>query len=123
LRLEIERIRDIANGGFEPRLQSFARLEIVAEEAEIVRRIFGAFAVGQSPKAISAPASGATSRAASASSHVLNAGVLVWNRQRFVKDPPTGEDGWGHSSSLLDRMSQMMEGRIDGRRRRYAGRG
>ena len=84
--------------------------EIVPEEAEIVRRIFREFAAGKSPKAIavdlnrdgsSRPArtclgrhqhSGPpVSRGTGIINNELYAGVLVWNRLRFVKDPSTGQ--------------------------------
>ena len=83
--------------------------EIIAEEAKIVRRIFRAFAAGQSPKAIAVELNkdgirgplgrawgdtsirGHASRGTGILNNELYAGVLVWNRQRFVKDPATGK--------------------------------
>jgi DNA invertase Pin-like site-specific DNA recombinase len=83
--------------------------EIVAEEAATVRRIFRAFAAGKSPKAIAIElnkegvpgplgrAWGDTSirghvwRGSGILNNELYAGVLVWNRQRFVKDPAAGK--------------------------------
>ncbi|MFD2238195.1 recombinase family protein [Aureimonas populi] len=83
--------------------------EIVLEEAEIVRRIFREFASGKSPKAIAVDLNrdgvpgplgrawgdtsirGHVSRSTGIINNELYAGVLVWNRQRFVKDPSTGK--------------------------------
>lgn len=79
------------------------------EEASIVRRIFAAFAEGKSPRAIAAmlnkdgiPGPSGTTWGASTiygnwrrGTGILNnelyIGKLVWNRQRFVKDPATGK--------------------------------
>ena len=83
--------------------------EIIADEAAIVRRIFLAFAAGKSPKAIAVELNkegipgplgrawgdtsirGHVSRGTGILNNELYAGVLVWNRQRFVKDPATGK--------------------------------
>ncbi|WP_425646815.1 recombinase family protein [Agrobacterium leguminum] len=83
--------------------------EIVPEEAAIVRRIFREFASGKSPKAIAVDLNregvpgplgrawgdtsirGHVSRGTGVINNELYAGVLVWNRQRFVKDPTTGK--------------------------------
>ena len=83
--------------------------EIVPEEAEIVRRIFREFASGKSPKAIAVDLNkdgvpgplgrawgdtsirGHASRGTGIVNNELYAGVLVWNRLRFVKDPSTGK--------------------------------
>jgi len=83
--------------------------EIIVEEARIVRRIFGAFAAGKSPKAIAVELNkdgirgplgrawgdtsirGHVSRGTGILNNELYAGILVWNRQRFVKDPATGK--------------------------------
>lgn len=83
--------------------------EIVPEEAEVIRRIFREFASGKSPKAIAVDlnkdgipgplgrAWGDTSirghacRGTGILNNELYAGVLVWNRQRFIKDPSTGK--------------------------------
>jgi len=86
-------------------------------EAAIVRRIFEEFAAGKSPKAIAVqlnregiPSPGSKSKSAKGrggwgqstingnrrrGTGILNndlyIGVLVWNRQRFIKDPETGK--------------------------------
>ncbi|MDF3809961.1 MULTISPECIES: recombinase family protein [Rhodopseudomonas] len=82
--------------------------EIVPEEAAIVRRIFREFASGKSPKAIAVDLNregipgplgrawgdtsirGHRTRGTGIVNNELYAAVLVWNRQRFVKDPATG---------------------------------
>ena len=82
---------------------------IHADEASVVRRIFAAFAEGKSPRAIAAllnkdgiPGPSGTAWGASTiygnwrrGTGILNnelyVGKLVWNRQRFVKDPATGK--------------------------------
>ena len=84
-------------------------LEIHAEEAAIVRRIFRAFAAGVSPKAVAktlnqeeipGPAGSAWSpstihgharRGTGILNNELYVGRRVWNRQRFLKDPDTGK--------------------------------
>ncbi|MIL09527.1 recombinase family protein, partial [Salmonella enterica subsp. enterica] len=83
--------------------------EIVANEAEVVRRIFGEFAAGKSPRAIAVDLNrdgvpgplgqawgdtsirGHKTRGTGIINNELYAGVLVWNRLRFVKDPSTGK--------------------------------
>jgi site-specific DNA recombinase len=83
--------------------------EIVPEEADIVCRIFREFASGKSPKAIAVELNkegipgplgrawgdtsirGHVSRGTGVLNNELYAGVLVWNRQCFVKDPTTGK--------------------------------
>jgi site-specific DNA recombinase len=78
-------------------------------EAAIVRRIFQEFAVGKSPRAIATDLNrdgipgplgrswgdttirGHTCRGNGVVNNELYAGVLVWNRQRFIKDPNTGK--------------------------------
>jgi DNA invertase Pin-like site-specific DNA recombinase len=77
-------------------------------EAEIVRRIFHEFATGKSPRAIAVDLNresvpgpfgnawgdttirGHASRGNGILNNELYVGRLVWNRQRFIKDPSTG---------------------------------
>uniref|UniRef100_UPI00109C6A50 recombinase family protein n=1 Tax=Candidatus Halocynthiibacter alkanivorans TaxID=2267619 RepID=UPI00109C6A50 len=83
--------------------------EINADEAEVVRRIFSDYVIGKSPRAIAGAlnAAGITGPRGSAwgmstiygnwrrGTGILNnelyIGRLVWNRQRFIKDPDTGK--------------------------------
>lgn len=83
--------------------------EIIPEEAATVRRIFREFAAGKSPKAIAKDLNregvpgplgrawgdtsirGHVSRGTGIVNNELYAGVLVWNRLHFVKDPSTGK--------------------------------
>ncbi|MBP2147446.1 recombinase family protein [Xanthobacter flavus] len=83
--------------------------EIHDGEAEVVRRIFTEFADGSSPREIVArlnaegvtgprggqwnasTINGSRERANGIIRNELYAGRLVWNRQRFVKDPDTGK--------------------------------
>lgn len=78
-------------------------------EALVVRRIFREFASGKSPRAIVSDLNrdaipgpfgrswsdttvrGNTSRGTGILNNELYAGVLVWNRQRFIKNPATGK--------------------------------
>ncbi len=78
-------------------------------EAAIVRRIFREFAAGKSPRAIATDLNrdgipgpfghtwgdttirGHACRGNGVVNNELYAGVLVWNRQRFIKDPNTGK--------------------------------
>src|SRR5712664_2132490 len=78
-------------------------------EAAIVRRIFREFAVGKSPRAIATDLNrdgipgplgrswgdttirGHACRGNGVVNNELYAGMLVWNRQRFIKDPNTGK--------------------------------
>jgi len=78
-------------------------------EAAIVRRIFREFAAGNSPRAIATDLNrdgipgplgrswgdttirGHACRGNGVVNNELYAGVLVWNRQRFIKDPNTGK--------------------------------
>ena len=83
--------------------------EIVPEEAAIVRRIFNDYAGGASPKQIAkalnaegirgprgalwSPSTihGSAERGIGILHNELYIGRLVWNRQRFLKDPDTGK--------------------------------
>lgn len=83
--------------------------EIDANEARIVRRIFEAFAAGQSPKAIAKDLNreqipgprgllwrdtairGHRQRGTGIVNNELYLGRLIWNRLRYVKDPGTGK--------------------------------
>jgi DNA invertase Pin-like site-specific DNA recombinase len=78
-------------------------------EAAIVRRIFREFAAGKSPRAIATDLNrdgirgpfghtwgdttirGHACRGNGVVNNELYSGVLVWNRQRFIKDPKTGK--------------------------------
>jgi len=78
-------------------------------EAEIVRRVFREFAAGKSPKAIAADLNrdgipgpnakawgdttirGHVCRRTGIVNNELYAGVLVWNRLRYIKNPATGK--------------------------------
>jgi site-specific DNA recombinase len=82
--------------------------EIVEHEAEVVRRIFNEFAAGASPKTIvhkfnregiAGPSGkgwtpstihGNPKRGNGILNNELYIGKLVWNRQRFLKDPASG---------------------------------
>ena len=82
---------------------------IHTEEAAVVRRIFAAYADGRSPKhiaaalnreGITAPGGGAWGfstilgsprRGNGILNNSLYVGRMVWNRQRFIKDPDTGK--------------------------------
>ncbi|WP_309085774.1 recombinase family protein [Chelativorans sp.] len=83
--------------------------EIVPEEAEIVRRVFRKFAAGMSPRGIARELNeqgiagpdgnlwndttirGHAKRGTGLINNELYIGRLVWNRQRYVKDPATGK--------------------------------
>jgi site-specific DNA recombinase len=83
--------------------------EIVADEAEIIRRIFREFAAGISPRTIARRLNddgipgpdgklwndttlrGHVKRGTGILNNELYIGRLVWNRQRYVKDPSTGK--------------------------------
>ena len=82
---------------------------IIEDEARIIRRIFEAFAAGKSPRAIAVALNkegirgprgrswgpstiyGNWRRGTGILNNELYVGRLVWNRQRFVKDPQTGK--------------------------------
>lgn len=82
--------------------------EIIPDEADTIHRIFKEFASGKSPKAIAVDLNregvpgplgrawgdtsirGHVSRGTGIINNELYAGVLVWNRLRYIKDPSTG---------------------------------
>ena len=84
------------------------RLEIVEVEASVVRRIFDSYAAGRSPRDIAAAlnregvlgprggpwnastVAGSRKRANGILQNALYVGLIVWNRQSFIKDPDTG---------------------------------
>ncbi len=84
------------------------RLEIDEAEAEVVRRIFAAYAAGQPPRALAATLNregipgprggpwnastigGSRKRRNGILQNELYVGRIVWNRQSFIKDPETG---------------------------------
>jgi site-specific DNA recombinase len=89
--------------------QARGEREIDAPEAAVVRRIFEEFVVGKSPRAIARQLNaeciagpdgrpwldttlrGHAARGTGILRNELYVGRLVWNRQRFVKDPATGK--------------------------------
>jgi site-specific DNA recombinase len=97
-------VRRLENG-----LVTTGEREIVSEEAAIVRRIFNDYAAGASPKQIAkalnaesvrgprgalwSPSTihGSAERGIGILHNELYVGRLVWNRQRFLKDPDTGK--------------------------------
>lgn len=84
-------------------------MEIAAEEAAVVRRIFTAYAAGQSPRSIAKVLNaegipgprggkwtaslllGGAGRQTGLLRNRLYIGERVWNRQRFIKDPSSGK--------------------------------
>ena len=89
----------------------YGERRIKAEEVEIVRRIFREFAAGTSPRRIAMALNkegvpgplgrtwgdttirGHVSRGTGLINNELYIGRLVWNRQRYIKDPSTGKRG------------------------------
>ena len=83
-------------------------MEVVLEEAAIIRRLFGNYAGGLSPRSIAKTFNaegvhgprggrwtaslilGNATRETGVLRNRLYAGERVWNRQRFIKDPATG---------------------------------
>jgi hypothetical protein len=94
--------------GYRPTPGEPGRLQIVDDEAEIVRRIFAAYAGGKSPRDIAgdlnrdgvAPPRGTSWNASTINGNCergtgilqnpIYGGEIVWNRVRMVKDPSTG---------------------------------
>ena len=95
--------------GYRPVSGRPGELEIVEEEAEIVRRIFTAYAAGRPPREIAGelnrervpPPRGARWNASTINGNAqrgnglifneLYAGRIVWNKVRMVKNPDTGK--------------------------------
>lgn len=95
--------------GYRPVLGKPGVLEIVEDEAAVIRRIFGAYAVGTAPRAIAAalnsegvaPPRGSRWNASTINGsgkrghgilrNPLYSGKQIWNRVRMVKDPSTGK--------------------------------
>ncbi|WP_309085773.1 recombinase family protein [Chelativorans sp.] len=95
--------------GYRPVPGRPGELEIVEEEARVVRRIFSAYAAGQAPRDIAgalnregiAPPRGARWNASTINGNAqrgaglifneLYAGRIVWNKVRMVKNPDTGK--------------------------------
>jgi site-specific DNA recombinase len=94
--------------GYRPALGKRGELEIVDEEAEVVRRIFREYVAGKTPREIAhalnkdgiRPPRGANWTSSTINGNkkrhhgiILNelyAGIVVWNRVRMTKDPDTG---------------------------------
>lgn len=94
--------------GYRPVLGHSGDLEIVAEEADVVRRIFDLYAAGASPRMIAgqlnaegilpprgtrwnaSTINGSRARANGILGNRLYAGEIVWNKVKMVKDPDTG---------------------------------
>jgi DNA invertase Pin-like site-specific DNA recombinase len=97
-------VRQLQNG-----VMTTGEREINSEEAAIVRRIFESYAAGASPKQIAKALNsegvcgpqgslwnpstihGNPKRGVGMLNNELYVGRMVWNRQRFVKDPDTGK--------------------------------
>jgi site-specific DNA recombinase len=97
-------VRQLQNG-----MMTTGEREINSEEAAIVRRIFESYAAGASPKQIAKTLNiegvrgpqgslwnpstihGNPKRGIGMLNNELYVGRMVWNRQRFVKDPDTGK--------------------------------
>ncbi len=95
--------------GYRPTPGEPGRLQIVDDEAAIVRRIFEEYAAGKSPRDIAgdlnrdrvAPPRGRAWNASTINGNAergsgilqnsIYAGEIVWNRVRMVKDPSTGK--------------------------------
>jgi site-specific DNA recombinase len=95
--------------GYRPALGRTGELEVVEEEAEVVRRIFSAYADGRPPREIAGelnregvvPPRGPKWNASTINGNAqrgnglifneLYAGRIVWNKVRMVKNPDTGK--------------------------------
>lgn len=144
------RIREGKSAGgrcFGYRVAGTGLREIHEGEAEVVCRIFAEFAEGSSPREIVArlnaegvtgprggqwnasTINGSRERANGIIRNELYAGRLVWNRQRFVKDPDTGKRVSRPNAAGARHMVEVPELRIvppelwDQVQRRLSGRG
>jgi site-specific DNA recombinase len=99
---------------------------IVAEEAEVVARVFRETVHGSSPRSIAAglnrdsipsprggqwnasTINGSRKRGNGILRNEAYVGVLVWNRQRFLKDPDTGK-----RVTRINANDQLMRARVD----------
>jgi site-specific DNA recombinase len=95
--------------GYRPVLGKPGQLEIVTDEADVIRRIFGAYAVGMTPRSIAATLNseaieaprgtrwnastinGSGKRGHGILRNPLYSGKHVWNRVRMLKDPSSGK--------------------------------
>jgi site-specific DNA recombinase len=94
--------------GYRPVPGQPGKLAIVEAEADIVRRIFNEYVSGRSPREIAirvnregipgprggiwnaSSIGGSRARQNGVLQNALYSGEIVWNRQRFIKDPETG---------------------------------
>jgi site-specific DNA recombinase len=94
--------------GYRPIAGENGRLEILEDEAAVVRRIFESYITGKSPRDIAAclnkegipgpkggpwnasTIAGSRKRANGILQNALYVGRIIWNRQSFIKDPETG---------------------------------
>jgi site-specific DNA recombinase len=94
--------------GYRPIAGQNGRLEILEDEAAVVRRIFDSYTRGMSPRDIAASLNkegipgpkggpwnastiaGSRKRANGILQNALYVGRIIWNRQSFIKDPETG---------------------------------
>lgn len=95
--------------GYRPILGKPGELEVVREEAEVIRRIFAHYAIGTAPRAIAAmlnaegvapprgtrwnasTINGSGKRGHGILRNPLYSGSQIWNRVRMVKNPSTGK--------------------------------
>ncbi|MFC3692669.1 recombinase family protein [Chenggangzhangella methanolivorans] len=114
--------------GYRPILGQPGKLEIVPEQADVIRRIFASYADGTAPRAIAAalnadgvPAprgerwnastiNGSGTRGHGILRNPLYDGRIVWNRVRMVKDPSNGKrvsrpnDAGQHQEALAEEL-------------------
>jgi site-specific DNA recombinase len=95
--------------GYRPILGKPGELEVIPEEAEVIRRIFSYYAIGTAPRAIAAmlntegvapprgtrwnasTINGSGKRGHGILRNPLYSGNQIWNRVRMVKNPSTGK--------------------------------